>query len=32
MNLDAKLNNIPKVPGVYLMKDSSGKVIYIGQS
>ncbi|MGI6596099.1 MAG: excinuclease ABC subunit UvrC [Elusimicrobia bacterium] len=27
-----KLNNTPNFPGVYLMKDSKGKVIYVGKA
>ncbi len=27
-----KLHNLPKNPGVYLMKDRSGKIIYIGKA
>ena len=27
-----KLKNLPKTPGVYMMKDSSGKVIYVGKA
>jgi excinuclease ABC subunit C len=30
--LAEKAKNLPKVPGVYLMKDSKGRVIYIGKS
>ena len=28
--LKAKANNLPLKPGVYIMKDKTGKVIYIG--
>ncbi|MGI5850265.1 MAG: GIY-YIG nuclease family protein, partial [Christensenellales bacterium] len=27
-----KLKNLPKTPGVYLMKNSAGKVIYVGKA
>ena len=27
-----KANSLPTVPGVYIMKDSSGEVIYVGKS
>ncbi|MBO4950143.1 MAG: excinuclease ABC subunit UvrC [Clostridia bacterium] len=27
-----KLNTLPSMPGVYLMKNSSGKIIYVGKS
>ena len=27
-----KLKNLPKTPGVYLMKDATGKVIYVGKA
>lgn len=30
--LEEKLKNIPEKPGVYLMKDASGKVIYVGKA
>jgi excinuclease ABC subunit C len=30
--LAEKARNLPKAPGVYLMKDSKGRVIYIGKS
>lgn len=29
---DARLDAVPKSPGVYLMKDSSGSVIYVGKA
>jgi len=32
MNLKEKLQNLPSVPGVYLMQDISGKIIYIGKA
>ncbi|MBU4000535.1 GIY-YIG nuclease family protein, partial [Patescibacteria group bacterium] len=32
INLNAKLSGAPNEPGVYLMKDSGGKVIYIGKA
>jgi excinuclease ABC subunit C len=28
----ARLNNLPSSPGVYLMKDAGGKIIYIGKA
>ena len=31
-DLHSKLNNLPAGPGVYLFKDSRGKVIYIGKA
>ena len=27
-----KANSLPSVPGVYIMKDSDGKIIYVGKS
>ncbi len=32
MTLDEKLKEIPRSPGVYLYKDSAGKIIYIGKA
>lgn len=32
MNLQAKLENLPAKPGVYLMKDRSRKIIYVGKA
>lgn len=32
MNLVEKLENLPTAPGVYLMKDSRSKVIYVGKA
>ncbi|MDP2688596.1 MAG: excinuclease ABC subunit UvrC [Deltaproteobacteria bacterium] len=32
MNIEEKLKNIPSAPGVYLMKDASGEVLYIGKA
>ena len=32
MTLDEKLQNLPDEPGVYLMKDSRGQVIYVGKA
>lgn len=31
-NPDEKLSEVPSSPGVYLMKDASGKVIYVGKA
>ena len=30
--LKQKANNLPLEPGVYIMKDKSGKIIYIGKA
>ena len=30
-NLQNKLGNVPSTPGVYLMKDSRGKILYVGK-
>src|SRR6188768_1143093 len=30
--LSAKAKGLPKAPGVYLMKDAKGRVIYVGKS
>lgn len=30
--LKQKANNLPLKPGVYIMKDASGKIIYIGKA
>jgi len=32
MTLDEKLQNLPDEPGVYLMKDAMGRVIYVGKA
>lgn len=32
MNLKDKIKKLPSCPGVYLMKDASGSVIYVGKS
>ncbi|MDO8142708.1 MAG: GIY-YIG nuclease family protein, partial [Candidatus Brocadiales bacterium] len=32
MKLENKLKNLPKSPGVYLMKDAKHKVIYVGKA
>jgi excinuclease ABC subunit C len=32
MNLKSKLENLPARPGVYLMKDNSGRIIYVGKA
>ena len=31
-NLKARIKNLPDTPGVYLMKDADGKVIYVGKA
>ena len=31
VNLENKLDNLPSSPGVYLMKDSRGKILYVGK-
>ena len=30
--IDAILTNLPSVPGVYLMKNAHGKILYVGKS
>src|ERR671915_2206056 len=30
--IDEKLTNLPSRPGVYLMRDNAGKVIYVGKA
>ena len=30
--LEEKLSNLPVAPGVYLYKDSKGKIIYVGKA
>lgn len=32
MVIETDLNSLPKEPGVYLMKDASGKILYIGKA
>ena len=32
MNLEQKLKEIPTSPGVYLHKDASGRILYIGKA
>ena len=32
MNLKEKIDNLPKTPGIYMMKDKYGDVIYVGKS
>ena len=32
MTLEEKLQNLPDSPGVYLMKDEKGHIIYIGKA
>jgi excinuclease ABC subunit C len=32
MDLKTKLQNLPAKPGVYLMKDGSGRIIYVGKA
>ena len=31
-SLEEKSNRLPLIPGVYIMKDASGKIIYIGKA
>jgi excinuclease ABC subunit C len=32
VNIEEKLKEIPTSPGVYLHKDTAGKVIYVGKA
>ena len=32
LNLDEKLKNLPQKPGVYLMKNGDGQIIYVGKA
>ncbi len=32
MTLDEKLQNLPDAPGIYIMKDHAGQIIYIGKA
>ncbi len=32
MTLEEKLQNLPEEPGVYIMKDAAGRIIYIGKA
>ena len=32
MNLKAKVRELPNKPGVYLMRDQLGRVIYVGKA
>ena len=32
INLEEQLKNLPDSPGVYLMKDSTGEIIYVGNA
>jgi excinuclease ABC subunit C len=32
MDLKTKIENLPPKPGVYLMKDAGGKIIYVGKA
>ena len=32
MDIKAKLENLPTKPGVYLMKDQAGRIIYVGKA
>ena len=32
MTISEKLANLPELPGVYIMKDSAGKIIYVGKA
>ena len=31
-NIDEELKKLPDEPGVYLMKDKSGEIIYVGKA
>ncbi len=30
--LEEKLKTLPELPGVYIMKDAAGKIIYVGKA
>jgi len=32
MTLEEKLQNLPDAPGIYIMKDHAGQIIYIGKT
>ena len=32
MDLKEKIDNLPKTPGIYMMKDKYGDIIYVGKS
>lgn len=32
MTIEEKLKLLPEKPGVYIMKDKSGKIIYVGKA
>ena len=32
MDLKEKINSFPKTPGIYMMKDKDGNIIYVGKS
>lgn len=32
MDLDAKLKSVPNQPGVYLIKDEQGNILYVGKA
>ena len=32
IDMETKLKNLPDTPGVYIMKDQNGKIIYIGKA
>ncbi len=32
MSFEEKLQNLPGEPGIYLMKDSRGHIIYVGKA
>ena len=31
-DMETKLKNLPEQPGVYIMKDQNGRIIYIGKA
>ncbi|MEY3431949.1 MAG: excinuclease subunit, partial [Bacillota bacterium] len=30
--IDIKIKNLPEKPGIYLMKNAEGKIIYVGKA
>ena len=32
VDIKEKINSFPKTPGIYLMKDKEGNIIYVGKS